>query len=40
MLAKEARDATGTSRKYIVPLLEYFDAQGVTKRDGDVRTLR
>jgi selenocysteine-specific elongation factor len=40
MLAKDARDITGTSRKYIVPLLEYFDAQGVTKRDGDVRTLR
>ncbi len=40
MLAKDARDITGTSRKYIVPLLEYFDAQGVTKRDGDVRVLR
>jgi len=39
ILAKDARDITGTSRKYIVPLLEYFDAQGVTKRDGDVRTL-
>ncbi|MDO8880237.1 MAG: SelB C-terminal domain-containing protein, partial [Coriobacteriia bacterium] len=39
MLAKDARDATGSSRKYIVPLLEYFDAQGVTKRDGDTRTL-
>ena len=40
MLAKDARDVTGTSRKYIVPLLEYFDAQGITRRDGDVRTLR
>jgi selenocysteine-specific elongation factor len=40
MLAKDARDILGTSRKYVVPLLEYFDAQGVTKRDGDVRTLR
>jgi selenocysteine-specific elongation factor len=40
MLAKDARDVTGTSRKYIVPLLEYFDSRGVTKRDGDVRTLR
>jgi selenocysteine-specific elongation factor len=40
MLAKDARDVTGTSRKYIVPLLEYFDARGVTKREGDVRTLR
>ncbi|MBN2247967.1 MAG: selenocysteine-specific translation elongation factor [Coriobacteriia bacterium] len=35
----DARDVTGSSRKYIVPLLEYFDAQGVTKREGDFRTL-
>jgi selenocysteine-specific elongation factor len=40
MLAKDARDVLGTSRKYAVPLLEYFDAQGLTKRDGDVRTLK
>ncbi|MDO8964047.1 MAG: SelB C-terminal domain-containing protein, partial [Coriobacteriia bacterium] len=40
MLASDARDILGTSRKYVVPLLEYFDAQGVTKREGDVRTLR
>jgi selenocysteine-specific elongation factor len=40
MLAKDARDVLGTSRKYVVPLLEYFDAQGITKRDGDTRTLR
>lgn len=40
MLAKDARDILGTSRKYVVPLLEYLDGQGVTKRDGDVRTLR
>lgn len=39
ILAKDARDLTGSSRKYILPLLEYFDSQGVTKRDGDVRTL-
>lgn len=39
MLAKDARDVTSSSRKYIMPLLEYFDAQGVTKRDGDERTL-
>ncbi len=39
ILAKDARDITGSSRKYIVPLLEYFDAQGITKRDGDTRTL-
>jgi selenocysteine-specific elongation factor len=31
------RDAIGTSRRYAVPLLEWFDAQGVTVRDGDNR---
>jgi selenocysteine-specific elongation factor len=31
------RDAIGTSRKYAVPLLEFFDASGVTVRDGDNR---
>ncbi len=36
----ELREALGVSRKYAIPLLEYFDAQGVTKREGDVRTLR
>ena len=40
ILAKDARDILGTSRKYVVPLLEYFDAQGITRRDGDTRTLR
>jgi len=34
------RDVIGTSRKYAVPLLEWFDAAGVTIRSGDVRTLR
>jgi selenocysteine-specific elongation factor len=27
----------GTSRKYAVPLLEWLDARGVTRREGDVR---
>lgn len=40
LTAAELRDALGVSRKYAIPLLEYFDAQGVTRRDGDVRTLR
>jgi selenocysteine-specific elongation factor len=34
------RDLIGTSRKYAVPLLEWFDATGVTLRNGDVRILR
>ncbi len=33
----EAREALATSRKFIVPLLEHFDGQGLTRRDGDVR---
>ena len=40
MLASDARDALGTSRKYVVPLLEWFDAQGLTRREGDARVLR
>jgi selenocysteine-specific elongation factor len=31
------RDAIGTSRKFAVPLLEWFDAAGVTVRVGDNR---
>ncbi|PKQ29619.1 MAG: selenocysteine-specific translation elongation factor [Actinobacteria bacterium HGW-Actinobacteria-10] len=38
--AAQLRDALGVSRKYAIPLLEYFDAQGVTRREGDVRVLR
>jgi selenocysteine-specific elongation factor len=38
--ASRFRDVVGTSRKYVVPLLEFFDATGVTIRDGDQRTLR
>jgi selenocysteine-specific elongation factor len=34
------RDAIGTTRKYAVPLMEWFDATGVTVRDGDLRALR
>jgi len=38
--AAQFRDALGTSRKYVVPLLEHFDSAGITVRDGDVRALR
>jgi selenocysteine-specific elongation factor len=31
------REALGTSRKYAVPLLEWFDRRGITRRDGDLR---
>ena len=36
----ELRQATGTTRRIIVPLLEYFDRVGLTKRSGDRRLLR
>jgi selenocysteine-specific elongation factor len=35
----EIRDLLGTTRKYAVPLCEYLDRIGVTKRDGDKRML-
>ena len=35
----ELRDLLGTTRKYAVPIGEYLDRVGVTKRDGDVRRL-
>lgn len=34
------RDRLGLSRKYLIPLLEWADARGVTVRLGDVRRLR
>jgi selenocysteine-specific elongation factor len=34
------RDLFGTSRKYTIPLLEYFDRKGITIRVGDVRRLK
>jgi len=40
LTAARFRDAIGTSRKFAVPLLEWFDTTGVTVRDGDLRTLR
>ena len=31
------RERLGTSRKYAVPLLEYLDRTGFTRREGDLR---
>jgi len=31
------KDLAGISRKYAIPLLEYFDRERVTRRDGDAR---
>jgi selenocysteine-specific elongation factor len=35
----EARELLGTSRKYVIPFLEYLDGQGVTRRVGDTRVV-
>ena len=36
----EFKELVGASRKYVVPLAEWFDAERVTLRVGDVRKLR
>lgn len=36
----DCRDTLDTSRKYIVPIMEYLDGKGITKRVGDERMLR
>jgi selenocysteine-specific elongation factor len=33
------RDSTNASRKYLLPLLEYMDAKGITRRAGNKRIL-
>jgi len=38
--AAEVRDHFNTSRRYVLALLEYLDAQGMTKREGDSRRLK
>ncbi|QBD79920.1 selenocysteine-specific translation elongation factor [Ktedonosporobacter rubrisoli] len=37
MTVAEARDVLGTTRKYILPLLEHLDALHITRRMGDER---
>lgn len=39
MAAAEARDVLGTTRKYILPLLEHLDTIKITRRIGDERVL-
>ena len=34
------KEMTGASRKFLIPLFEYFDSKNVTLRVGDVRKLR
>ena len=40
MSTPQFKEIAGVSRKYLIPLLEYFDSQNVTIRVGDVRKLR
>ena len=40
LTTQQFKDLTGASRKYTIPLLEYFDSERVTIRVGDVRKLR
>jgi selenocysteine-specific elongation factor len=36
----QLRDVLGTSRKYLIPFLEYCDRSGITERRGEGRVLR
>jgi len=38
--AKDFKEVLPTSRKYLIPLLEWMDAQGVTRNVNGVRTLK
>lgn len=40
MSTPQFKDIAGVSRKYLIPLIEYFDSQNVTIRIGDIRKLR
>ena len=39
LTVSEIRELLATSRKYAVPLCEYFDRVGFTRREGDLRRL-
>lgn len=38
--ASDIREDTKTTRRFLIPLLEKLDKEGVTRRQGDLRTLR
>ena len=40
MTTPQFKDLAGVSRKYLIPLIEYFDSKQVTIRIGDIRKLR
>lgn len=40
LAVKDIRDLTGSTRRYVVPLLEWLDRTGVTRRVGDARVMK
>ncbi len=40
LVSAEFRDLVGTTRKFAIPLLEYYDARGLTIRLDNIRVLR
>jgi selenocysteine-specific elongation factor len=40
LTASEIRLELGTTRKYLIPLLNYLDSRGITQRKGEIRILR
>jgi hypothetical protein len=39
-LPAQLRDVFGSSRKYLIPFLEFCDRNGITERRGEGRVLR
>jgi selenocysteine-specific elongation factor len=39
LVIPELRDDLGTSRKFLIPILEHFDSLGLTRRRGNIRVL-
>ena len=40
MTTIQFKEIAGVSRKFLIPFIEYFDAQNLTIRIGDIRKLR
>ncbi|MBU4287082.1 MAG: SelB C-terminal domain-containing protein, partial [Proteobacteria bacterium] len=40
MTTPQFKEMTGITRKYLIPLIEYFDSKNITIRIGDIRKLR
>lgn len=40
LVIPELRDRLGTTRKFLIPILEHFDSEGLTRRLGNTRMLR